>query len=73
MASYAQAEPQRHQHPPHPKLMAARVRQRGIDVVTAQEDGSRHLEDAPLLARAATLRPVLFRQDEDLLAVARGH
>jgi uncharacterized protein (DUF433 family) len=61
VASYTQAEHQRHHHTPHPKLVAARaaggvmlrlymdvhvkaaitagLRRRGIDVVTAQEDG----------------------------------
>jgi len=48
------------------------VRRRGIDVVTAQEDGSQRLEDAPLLARATTLGRVLFSQDDDLLAIARA-
>jgi len=33
------------------------VRRRGIDIVTAQEDGSQRLEDAPLLARATELGP----------------
>ena len=47
------------------------VRRRGIDVVTAQEDGSQRLEDATLLARATALGRVLFSQDEDLLAIAR--
>jgi len=48
------------------------VRRRGIDVVTAQEDGSQRLEDAPLLARATELGRVLFSQDDDLLAIARA-
>jgi hypothetical protein len=49
------------------------VRRRGIDVVTAQEDGSQRLEDAPLLTRATELGRVLFSQDDDLLAIARAH
>jgi hypothetical protein len=49
------------------------VRRRGIDVVTAQEDGSQRLEDAALLARATVLGRVLFSQDDDLLAIARAH
>jgi hypothetical protein len=48
------------------------VRRRGIDVVTAQEDGSQRLEDALLLARATVLGRVLFSQDDDLLAIARA-
>jgi hypothetical protein len=37
--------------------ITAGVRRRGIDVVTAQEDGSQRLEDAALLARATVLGP----------------
>lgn len=40
---------------------------RGVDVLTAQEDGSRRLLDADLLDRATTLGRVLFTQDKDLL------
>jgi hypothetical protein len=47
------------------------VQRRGIDVLTAQEDGRARLEDAPLLDRASELQRVLFSQDEDLLAIAR--
>lgn len=43
------------------------LRQRGIDVLTAQEDGASQLSDADLLTRAPTLGRVLFSQDEDLL------
>lgn len=46
------------------------LRMRGIDVLTAQEDGARELDDEPLLGRAASLGRVLFTQDEDLLAIA---
>jgi hypothetical protein len=48
------------------------VRRRSIDVVTAQEDESRQLDDKPLLERATTLDRVLFSQDDDLLAIARS-
>ena len=48
------------------------VKRRGIDVVTAQEDRGRRLEDAALLARATRLGRVLFSQDDDLLAIARA-
>jgi hypothetical protein len=44
---------------------------RGIDVVTAQEDGGAYLEDVALLERATGLQRVLFSQDDDLLAIAR--
>jgi Domain of unknown function (DUF5615) len=53
--------------------ITAGLRRRGIDVVTAQEDGSTRLEDAALLERATALQRVLFSQDDDLLAVARAH
>ena len=43
---------------------------RGVDVLTAQLDGTTRLEDPDLLDRATELRRVLFRQDEDLLAEA---
>lgn len=43
---------------------------RGVDALTAQEDGSRRLLDADLLDRATTLGRVLFTQDKDLLREA---
>lgn len=46
------------------------LRRRGVDVLTAQEDGSATLEDDPLLDRATALGRVLFSQDEDLLREA---
>jgi predicted nuclease of predicted toxin-antitoxin system len=46
------------------------LRLRGVDVLTAQEDGARHLSDALLLDRATALGRVLFSQDEDLLREA---
>jgi hypothetical protein len=46
------------------------LRQRGIDVLTAQEDGTDELEDPDLLDRATHLGRLLFTQDEDLLAEA---
>jgi len=51
--------------------ITAGVRQRGIEVLTAQEDGSTRFEDAELLDRATALQHVLFSQDEDFLAIAR--
>ena len=51
--------------------ITAGLRRRGIDVVTAQEDGGTRLEDAALLERATALQRVLFSQDDDLLAIAR--
>ena len=52
--------------------ITAGVRRRGIDVVTAQEDGTIRLEDVSLLDRTTALGRVLFSQDDDLLAIARA-
>jgi hypothetical protein len=46
------------------------LRLRGVDVLTAQEDGARRLSDDLLLDRATALGRVLFSQDEDLLREA---
>jgi hypothetical protein len=46
------------------------LRCRGVDVLTAQEDGSARLLDPDLLNRATALGRVLFTQDDDLLAEA---
>ena len=47
------------------------LRLRGVDVLTAQEDGQRGALDAALLDRATELGRFLFSQDEDLLAEAK--
>jgi hypothetical protein len=47
------------------------LRRRGVDVITAQEDGARRLLDPALLDRATVLLRVLFSQDHDLLREAR--
>jgi len=52
--------------------ITAGLRRRGLDVVTAQEDGGTRLEDVALLERATALQRVLFSQDDDLLAIARA-
>lgn len=46
------------------------LRLRGVDVLTAQEDGAGELDDASLLDRAKQLGRVLFSQDDDLLREA---
>ena len=46
------------------------LRQRGIDVLTAQEDGTTRLDDPALLDRAMAVGRVLFSQDDDLLREA---
>src|SRR5947209_8050392 len=46
------------------------LRLRGVDVLTAQEDGSRELSDSRLLDRASDLGRLFFTQDLDLLIEA---
>jgi predicted nuclease of predicted toxin-antitoxin system len=46
------------------------LRMRGVDVLTALEDGASELSDPDLLDRAGTLGRVLFSQDRDLPAEA---
>ena len=53
-----------------PRPVTRGLRSRGVDVLTAQEDGTTRWEDAELLDRASELGRVLFSQDEDLLAEA---
>jgi predicted nuclease of predicted toxin-antitoxin system len=52
------------------RAISAGLRLRGVDVLTAQEDGRRQTTDDVLLDRATELQRVLFSQDEDLLAEA---
>jgi len=51
------------------------LRVRGVEVLTAQEDGTTKLFDPQLLDRAIILGRVLFSQDSDLLreAARRQH
>ena len=53
-----------------PAAITEGLRSRGVDVLTAFEDGTEEFEDPPLLQRATELGRVLFTQDPDLLAVA---
>ena len=55
-----------------PSAITAGLRNRGVDVLTAEEDGSARLDDDPLLDRATSLGRVLFSQDQDLLVIAHG-
>lgn len=52
------------------RAITAGLRSRGVDVLTAYEDGGDHLRDADLLDRASTLRRVLFTRDQDFLVEA---
>jgi len=54
-----------------PAAITVGLRLRGVDVLTAADDGSSMLEDEALLERATSLGRVLFSQDEDLLAIAQ--
>lgn len=49
--------------------ITAGLRRRGIEVLTAYEDGAAEAEDEMLLARATVLGRVLFSQDTDLLII----
>jgi predicted nuclease of predicted toxin-antitoxin system len=53
-----------------PAAITDALRHRGIDVLTAQEDGTRRLPDDQLLDRAMVLGRALFTEDDDLLAEA---
>ena len=46
------------------------LRRKGIDCLTAEEDGRARLPDDLLLQRAAELGRVTVSQDDDLLAIA---
>ncbi len=50
-----------------PKAITMGLRVRGVDVVTAYEDGADQLDDNLLLKRAYELKRALFTQDDDLL------
>ena len=47
------------------------LRARGVDVITAYEDGHDLVPDSVLLDRASALGRVLFSQDDDFLVEAR--
>lgn len=50
-----------------PRPITRGLRRRGVDVLTAQDDGAARLPDAELLGRAREQGRLLFSQDEDLL------
>ena len=56
-------------HVPAP-ITRALIR-RGVDVKTAQEDGTSRMPDDELLDRATALKRALFTRDEDLLAESK--
>ncbi len=53
-----------------PKAITAALQQRGVDVLSAFEDGASELEDASLLNRATELGRALVTNDRDLLIEA---
>lgn len=53
-----------------PRAISTGLRLRGVDVLTAHEDGASRLQDPELLSRATELNRPLFTQDDDLLAEA---
>ena len=53
-----------------PRPITRGLRQRGVEVLTAQEDGTARWEDPALLDRAKEVDRVLFSQDQDLLVEA---
>ena len=54
-----------------PRAITAGLRLRGINVLSAQEDGRSGMPDPALLDRATELQRVLFSQDDDLLVEAQ--
>ena len=55
-----------------PAAVTAGLRRRGVDVLTALEDGFAEAEDEALLMRATELRRVLFTHDHDFLAITKA-
>lgn len=53
-----------------PRAIAVGLRQRGVAVLTALEDGASETADPELLDRATALGRVLSTQDDDLLVEA---
>jgi hypothetical protein len=50
-----------------PRAVVIALRLRGVDVLTAQEDGADETDDIDLLLRASFLCRILVTQDADLL------
>jgi len=53
-----------------PAAITLALRQKGVDVLRAQDDGAGTLDDGPLLDRATSLSRVIFSQDQDMLSEA---
>jgi hypothetical protein len=52
-----------------PSAVTEGLRRCQVDVMTAQEDGTREADDESLLHRASELDRLLFTQDEDFLRI----
>jgi hypothetical protein len=53
-----------------PAAICEGLRRRGIDIITAAEDGHADLPDETILARATALGRLVFTQDGDFLVIA---
>ncbi len=53
-----------------PSAVTKGLRQRGLDVLTAYEDGHFEIEDERLLERATELGRVLYTHDDDFLRIS---
>lgn len=53
-----------------PSAVTGGLRRRGVDVLTAYEDGMAEADDEVLLQRATVLGRCVFTQDEDFLVIA---
>jgi len=53
-----------------PRAITNGLKLKGIDLITAHEDGSSQLDDSELLDRASELERVLFTRDYNLLQEA---
>jgi hypothetical protein len=53
-----------------PAAVTSALRQKGVDVLRAQDDGAGTLDDGSLLDRATSLNRVTFSQDQDMLSEA---
>jgi predicted nuclease of predicted toxin-antitoxin system len=53
-----------------PEAVTKALRRRGIDVITALEDGREKVDDDELLNRSTQLARILYTQDQDYLGIA---
>lgn len=53
-----------------PAAVTSSLRERSINVLTSQDDGTRQAADESLLERAALLDRLFFTQDADFLSIA---